>query len=142
MAARGTKVEMTVLFMGMRMHMIERTVEERHNEDGSTDWRWDMEGAMSGWLACHHEPRGEGTEVTTEFEYAMPGSVLGKVADRLLVEKRMRRDFENSLENLKLLAEAGVAPPVAARYLNASAARRRTSCTGGFAGLPVPRGRP
>lgn len=110
----GTKVEMTVLFMGMRMHMIERTVEERHNEDGSTDWRWDMEGAMSGWLACHHEPRGEGTEVTTEFEYAMPGSVLGKVADRLLVEKRMRRDFENSLENLKLLAEAGVAPPVAA----------------------------
>jgi hypothetical protein len=36
----------------------------------------------------------------------VPGSVLGKVADRLLIEKRQKRDFESSLENLKLLAEA------------------------------------
>jgi coenzyme Q-binding protein COQ10 len=109
----GTKVETNILFMGVRMHLIERTVEERHNEDGSTDWRWTMEGAMDGWLSCHHEPRGESTETTTEFDYTLPGSVLGKVADRLLVEKRMRRDFVNSLENLKLLAETSVASAAA-----------------------------
>ena len=111
--APGTKVEMTVLFMGVRMRMIERTIEERHNEDGSTDWRWQMEGALTATLSCHHAPRGEGSEITTEFDYTMPGSVLGKVADRLLLEKRMRRDFENSLENLKLMAEMPAAASAA-----------------------------
>ncbi len=110
----GTKVESTMLFMGVHMRLTTRTVEERHNDDGSTAWRWELEGALTGSITCHHQPRGEGTEATTEFEYTMPGSVLGKVADRLLIEKRMRRDFENSLENLKLLAETSVAEPVAA----------------------------
>jgi hypothetical protein len=103
----GTKAEFTMVVMGVPMHMIDRTVEERHNEDGSTDWRWEFEGATSGWLTCHHEPVEGGTETTTEFEYSLPGSLLGKAADRLLVEKRMRRDFENSLENLKLMVEIG-----------------------------------
>jgi hypothetical protein len=110
----GTKVEFTMLVLGVRTHMIERTIEERHNEDGSTDWRWEFEGATPGWLTCHHEPKEGGTETTTEFEYSVPGSVVGKAADRLLLEKRMRRDFENSLENLKLMVELGVSTPAKA----------------------------
>lgn len=43
--------------------------------------------------------------ITTDFDYTLPGSVLGKVADRLLIEKMQGRDFRHSLENLKLLAE-------------------------------------
>ena len=110
----GTKSEFTMLVLGVRMHMINRTVEERHNDGGSTDWRWELEGATPGWLACHHEPKDGGTEATTEFEYSVPGSVVGKAADRLLLERRMRRDFENSLENLKLLAEIGMSTPAKA----------------------------
>jgi hypothetical protein len=94
--------------------MIERTIGERHNEDGSTDWRWEFEGTTSGSIACHHEPVEGGTRITTDFEYSVPGSVIGRAADRLLLEKRMRRDFENSLENLKLLAELGVSTPMKA----------------------------
>ncbi len=109
----GTKAEFTQLMMGVRSHLTYRTIEERHNPDGSTDWRWEFEGAADGWLTCHHEPRGDDTETTTEMEYSLPGSVLGRVADRLLIEKRFRRDFENSLENLKLLAET-VREPAAA----------------------------
>jgi coenzyme Q-binding protein COQ10 len=104
----GTKAEFTQLMMGVRLRVVDRTVEERHNPDGSTDWRWEFEGSTWGWLSCHHEPHEEGTQITTEFDYALPGSVLGKAADRLLVERRSRRDFENSLENLKLLAESTV----------------------------------
>lgn len=107
----GTKVEFTMLVMGVRTHMIDRTIEERHNDDGSTDWRWELEGATPGWLTCHHAPKEGGTETTTELEYSVPGSVVGKAADRLLLEKRMRRDFENSLENLKLMVEIGVSIP-------------------------------
>jgi hypothetical protein len=110
----GTKAEFTILLLGIRTHMIDRTVEERHNVDGSTDWRWEFEGATSGWLTCHHAPKEGGTQTTSEFEYLVPGSVFGKAADRLLFEKRMRRDFENSLENLKLLVEIGEAAPLKA----------------------------
>jgi hypothetical protein len=70
-------------------------------------------GAISGWLTCHHQPREDGVDTTTEFEYRLPGGVLGRVFDNLVVEKRVRRDFEDSLENLKLLAEASAAKPVA-----------------------------
>jgi hypothetical protein len=107
----GTKAEFTMLLMGVRTHMVDRTIEERHNDDGSTDWRWEFEGATSGSIACHHEPKEAGTQITTDFEYSVPGSVLGAAADRLLLEKRMRRDFENTLENLKLLAEFGESAP-------------------------------
>jgi len=110
----GTKSEFTMLLLGVRTRMIERTIEERHNDDGSTDWRWEFEGTTSGWIACHHEPTESGTRITTDFEYSVPGSVIGKAADRLLLEKRMRRDFENSLENLKLMAELGVTTPMKA----------------------------
>ncbi len=107
----GTKAEFTMLVLGVHTHLIDRTVEERHNDDGSTDWRWEFEGATPGWLTCHHAPRDSGTEITTEFEYSIPGSLVGKAADRLFLEKRMRRDFENSLENLKLMVEMGVSTP-------------------------------
>jgi hypothetical protein len=110
----GTKAEFSQLMMGVRLRVIDRTVEERHNPDGSTDWRWQFEGSTFGCLTCHHEPRDEGTEITTEFDYSLPGSVFGKAADRLLFEKRSRRDFEDSLENLKLLAETTVSAPTAA----------------------------
>jgi len=104
----GTKAEFTQLMMGVRMHMITRTIEERHDPDGSTFWRWEFEGPTSGWQTCHHVPSGEGCQITTDFDYTVPGSVLGKAADRLLIERRQKRDFENSLENLKLMAEASV----------------------------------
>ncbi len=102
----GTKVEFDLHMLGVSMHETEETVEERHNPDGSTDWRWKFEGSTSGSLSCHHQPDKEGTTITTDFEYNLPGSVLGKIADRLLIEKLQSRDFRHSLENLKLLAEA------------------------------------
>lgn len=108
----GTKAEFTMHMLGLRSHVTYRTAEERHNDDGSTDWRWDMEGAIPGYLTCHHEPKGEGTEATSEMHYSVPGSVVGAAADRILFEKRMRRDMENSLENLKLMVEFGVSTPL------------------------------
>jgi hypothetical protein len=104
----GTKAEFFQHMMGMKLRMVDRTVEERHNPDGSTDWRWQFEGAIAGTIACHHEPSGDGTDVTTTFSYTVPGRFGGRVADRLLLERRMRRDFEDSMDNLKLLAETSV----------------------------------
>ena len=109
----GTKAEFTHEMLGTHRRLTMRTVEERHNPDGSTDWRWEYTGGVSGSLTCHHEPREGGVEATTDFDYTLRGGVFGKLFDRAVVEKRVRRDFEESLENLKLLAEASVARPVA-----------------------------
>lgn len=109
----GSKAEFTLEMLGTHRRLIMRTIEERHNADGSTDWRWEYEGGMSGSLTCHHEPREGGVEATTRFDYLLPGGMFGKLIDRAVVEKRVHRDFGDSLENLKLLVESTVAKPVA-----------------------------
>ena len=48
--------------------------------------------------------------MTTTFDYDVPRRFGGRAADRLLFEKRMRRDFEDSMENLRLLAETSDVP--------------------------------
>jgi len=108
----GTKAEFTLAMLGMRQRLVMRTVEERHNADGSTDWRWEYEGGISGSLTCHHEPREGGCQATTDFDYTLRGGIFGRMFDRLVIERRVRRDFEDSLENLRLLAETSVATPV------------------------------
>lgn len=108
--APGTKAEFFQHMMGAKLRMVDRTIEERHNPDGSSDWRWQFEGALSGTISCHHEPRGDGTDVTTTFAYDIPRRFGGRTVDRLLFEKRMRRDFEDSMENLRLLAETSDVP--------------------------------
>lgn len=110
----GTKAEFFQHMLGMRLRMVDRTIQEQHNQDGSTDWRWQFEGTMSGAMSCHHEPRGDGTDVTTIFDYDVPRRLGGRAADRIYLEKRMRRDFEDSMDNLRLLAEASQVPAASA----------------------------
>jgi coenzyme Q-binding protein COQ10 len=111
--APGTKAEFFQHIMGLRLRMVDRTVEERHNADGSTDWRWQFEGAIRGTITCHHEPSTHGTDVTTTFDYDIPARLGGRMADRLLIERRMRHDFEDSMDNLRLLAETSRVPAAA-----------------------------
>lgn len=109
----GTKAEFYQHMMGVRMRMVDRTLEERHNADGSTDWRWQFEGPVQGEISCHHEPSDGGTDVTTTFDYHVSRRLGGRITDRLL-QTRMRRDFEDSMDNLRLLAETRRAPAAAA----------------------------
>lgn len=102
----GSQAKFTQLLMGVHMHLTMRIAKEDHESDGATVWRWEFEGTTSGWLNCRHTPKDGGTQITTEFEYSVPGSVLGKVADRVLFERLQKRDFRHSLENLKVLAES------------------------------------
>jgi hypothetical protein len=109
----GSKAEFTLEMLGTHQRLTMRTVEERHNADGSTDWRWEYRGGMTGSLTCHHDPREGGVEATTHFDYELSGGLFGRLFDRAVVARRVRRDCADSLENLKLLAESSVAKPVA-----------------------------
>ena len=47
------------------------------------------------------------TAVNYTIEYTIPGSFLGKVLDKLYVERQNTKDTEQMLTNLKALAEGG-----------------------------------
>lgn len=102
----GTSLRYDVFIAGVRLSETAHVRGERHGKDGSTHWRWIFEGPTRGWLACHHEPIEGGTLLRTQLEYEVPGSVLGKAADRLFLEKRQRRDLYLMVDRLKSVAEA------------------------------------
>ncbi len=101
----GQSVEFTTNMAGVPLHEIVRTVEQNQEPSGS-HWRGEMTGGTSGWMTMDFRPEDGGSIVTQEMEYTVPGSILGKVADRLVIERMMEHDMLHSLENLKLLMEA------------------------------------
>ncbi len=67
---------------------------------------YQMSGMMVGTQEWSHMPEGGQTRLTARVEYDMPGGALGKIADKLVVERMNARNLEESLENLKALVEA------------------------------------
>jgi uncharacterized membrane protein len=52
------------------------------------------------------EPHDGGSEVRAEVAYEIPQSVLGKVADRAVVERMNERDADRAAENLKTILDS------------------------------------
>jgi uncharacterized membrane protein len=64
-----------------------------------------MEGMLSGHARWELNPEGDGTRLTTTFDYVLPGGVLGKLADALLVKRLNGKSLEEGLENFKTFVE-------------------------------------
>ena len=64
-----------------------------------------MEGMLSGQARWALAPEGDGTRLTTTFDYALPGGVFGKVADALIVKRMNGKSLEEALINFKALVE-------------------------------------
>jgi carbon monoxide dehydrogenase subunit G len=64
-----------------------------------------MEGMLSGQARWELSPEGDGTRLTTTFEYALPGGVVGKLADALMVKRMNGKSLEDALKNFKALVE-------------------------------------
>jgi uncharacterized protein YndB with AHSA1/START domain len=64
-----------------------------------------MEGMLSGRARWELTPEGDGTRLTTTFDYALPGGVLGKLADALIVKRMNAKSLEEALDNLKARVE-------------------------------------
>jgi uncharacterized membrane protein len=65
-----------------------------------------MEGMLSGRARWEVTPDGGGTRLTTTFDYALPGGVLGKLADALLVKRMNAKSLKEALHNVRALLEA------------------------------------
>lgn len=66
-----------------------------------------MDGMLSGRARWELTPEGAGTRLTTTFDYTLPGGVLGKLADALIVKRMNARSLEGALRNFKALVEGG-----------------------------------
>ncbi len=104
----GTVVKHSYLMAGVRFPVTSRILEDQMGPEGAR-WRGAIEGPLAGEQSWTYTPRNGDTEVTTDIEYTVPGSALGRIADRLIIERIQERSIEQTLENLKLLCEQGAA---------------------------------
>ncbi len=61
-------------------------------------------GIDSAWRWLFR-PEDNGTRIDLTVEYNVPGFILGRIADRLVVEKLNERETESALVNIKALVE-------------------------------------
>jgi uncharacterized protein YndB with AHSA1/START domain len=66
---------------------------------------FEMEGMLSGRARWELTPEGDGTRLTTTFDYALPGGVFGRIGDALIVKRMNAKSLEEALHNLKALVE-------------------------------------
>jgi uncharacterized protein YndB with AHSA1/START domain len=64
-----------------------------------------MDGMLSGRARWELTAEGDGTRLTTTFDYTLPGGVFGKIADALVVKRMNARSLEEALHNFRALVE-------------------------------------
>ena len=69
-------------------------------------------GGGTARTRVQYEPDGDGTRMTIDVDYELPGGFLGGVADKLFAERAMERDIRHSSENFKALVEQEAAAVV------------------------------
>lgn len=100
----GTVGKFKYSLLGMQFPM---TIEVKEIEKSTNKYYWKctFDGPLHGSQEYTYIPQNGGTEVTTELEYTVPGSVVGKVADLIVVERMQANSIRHSLENLKVVCE-------------------------------------
>ena len=90
----GGKIVLTYKSAGITFDLTQTVLERVPGQRA----KYQMEGMITGTNQWVYAPEGGGTQVTATFEYEMPGGALGKVADKLVVEKMNTENLEKSLE--------------------------------------------
>ncbi len=62
-------------------------------------------GGIDSTWTWTYVAEGQGTRLTCDLEYEVPGAGLGKIADKLVVERTNAKNLEKGLENIKALVE-------------------------------------
>ena len=97
----GGKIVMTYKSGGAKFDITQTVLEWIEGQSA----KYKMEGMITGTNQWVFTPEGGGILVKVTFDYEMPGGVLGKLADKMIVERMNIENLEKSLENLKKLVE-------------------------------------
>ena len=97
----GGKVAFKVKSAGMSMPITETVLDYQPGKLQLLQ----MEGMLSGRARWELTREGEGTRLTTTFDYTLPGGLLGKIADVLMVRRLNAKSLQDALRNFKALVE-------------------------------------
>lgn len=98
---KGGKVTFTVKSAGVSMQITETVLDYQPGKLQA----FQMEGMLSGQARWELTPEGDGTALTTTFDYVLPGGVFGRIADALVVKRMNAKSLEDGLRNFKALVE-------------------------------------
>jgi carbon monoxide dehydrogenase subunit G len=98
---KGGQVAFKVKSAGMSMSITETVLDYRPGELQLLQ----MDGMLSGRARWELAPEGDRTHLTTTFDYDLPGGVLGRVADALVVRRLNGKSLEGALHNFKVFVE-------------------------------------
>jgi len=97
----GGRVEMLYKSAGITFEMSQTSLEY----DPPNRGKYMMEGMLTGVYEELLETVDEGTRFILKFDYEMPGGGVGKLIDKLVVERMNAKNLEDSLKNMKALVE-------------------------------------
>lgn len=100
----GTVVRTHYQMAGVRLP-ITTTVKEYRRDDRSSHWHAEFAGGVDGRHTWTYRASDGGTEVSAEVVYEVPGAALGRLMNRLVLERMQERNLEQTLANLKELVE-------------------------------------
>jgi uncharacterized protein YndB with AHSA1/START domain len=98
---KGGKATFKVKSAGMSMQITETVLDYQPGRLQLLQ----MEGMLSGEARWELTPEGDGTVLTTTFDYVLPGGVFGRAADALAVKRMNAKSLEQALHNFKALVE-------------------------------------
>jgi carbon monoxide dehydrogenase subunit G len=101
----GTVAQFSYAMAGMRFPVTVEVMEDHVSPDGA-QWKGKIGGPLAGEQTWTYTPKNGDTEVTVDMEYTVPGKALGKIADRLIIERTQERSADQTMKNLKALCEA------------------------------------
>ena len=99
--AVGGKVAFKVKSAGISMPITETVLDY---QPGKLQL-FEMDGMLSGRARWELTPEGDGTRLTTTFDYALPGGVFGKIANALIVKRINAKSLEEALRNFRALVD-------------------------------------
>jgi len=98
---KGGKVTFKVKSAGVSMQITETVLDYQP----ASLQLLEMGGMLSGEARWEVTPAGDGTALTTTFDYVLPGGVFGRIADALFVKRMNAKSLEQGLHNFKALVE-------------------------------------
>jgi carbon monoxide dehydrogenase subunit G len=98
---KGGKVAFKVKSAGMSIPITETVIDYQP----AKLQLFQMDGMLSGRARWEVTPEGDGTRVTTTFDYALPAGVFGRIADALIAKRMNGKSLEQGLNNFKALVE-------------------------------------
>ena len=68
--------------------------------------RSEFQGDFAGFMEIKLAPEGDGVRAIFDCRCEIPSNILGRAFDKLLARRRIERDAERFLQNLKIVCEA------------------------------------